>query len=69
MYSQPPIRPLKGFDIQRPDRTILPNGIPLSIIDAAEQEVLRIDIVFEGGTWDQSQKLQDTIGGGNGDSQ
>lgn len=61
MYSQPPIRPLKGFDIQRPDRTILPNGIPLSIIDAAEQEVLRIDIVFEGGTWDQSQKLQATF--------
>ena len=47
---QPEIQPLKNFHIQTPVRTTLPN--------AGEQEVVRMDVLFSGGRWQQSQKLQ-----------
>ena len=55
---QPEIQDLKNFNILPPVRTTLPNGIPLTIINAGEQEVVRIDILFAGGRWQQSHKLQ-----------
>lgn len=55
---QPKIQELTQFNILKPTRTTLPNGIPLSVINAAEQEVVRVDILFAGGRWQQSQKLQ-----------
>ena len=55
---QPIINELKNIDIQFPVRTKFSNGIPLSIINAGEQEVIRMDILFAGGRWQQTQKLQ-----------
>lgn len=55
---QPAIQELDQFNILHPIRTTLPNGIPLAVINAGEQEVVRLDILFEGGRWQQSQKLQ-----------
>ena len=55
---QPEIQALKNFSILPPVRTTLPNGIPLAVINAGEQEVVRMDILFAGGRWHQSQKLQ-----------
>lgn len=55
---QPKIQELTQFNILKPTRTTLPNGIPLSVINAGEQEVVRVDILFAGGRWQQSQKLQ-----------
>lgn len=55
---QPGIKELENFNILPPVRTTLPNGIPLTLINAGEQEVVRIDILFGGGRWQQSQKLQ-----------
>lgn len=55
---QPEIKELTRFDILLPERTTLPNGIPLSVINAGEQDVIRLDILFGGGRWQQSQKLQ-----------
>ena len=55
---QPEIQALKNFHILPPVWTTLPNGIPLAIVNAGEQEVVRIDILFAGGRWQQSQKLQ-----------
>lgn len=55
---QPEIQTLKNFRILPPVRMTLPNGIPLTIINAGEQEVVRIDVLFAGGRWQQSQKLQ-----------
>ena len=54
----PEIQHLKNFHIQTPVRTTLPNGIPLTVINAGEQEVVRMDVLFSGGRWQQSQKLQ-----------
>lgn len=55
---QPEIQSLKDFHILPPVRSILPNGVPLTVINAGEQDVVRIDILFGGGRWQQSQKLQ-----------
>ena len=55
---QPEIQTLKNFRILAPVRSTLPNGIPLTVINAGEQDVVRMDILFAGGRWQQSQKLQ-----------
>ncbi|WP_071146642.1 M16 family metallopeptidase [Bacteroides ihuae] len=55
---QPPVCELAQIDIIRPVRAVMPNGIPLDVINSGEQEVIRLDIVFAGGRWHQSQKLQ-----------
>lgn len=56
--TPPDIQALKDFTVLPPVRTALPNGIPLTIINAGEQEVVRVDILFAGGRWHQSQNLQ-----------
>lgn len=45
---QPEIQTLKDFRILPPVRTTLPNGIPLTVINAGEQDVVRMDILFGG---------------------
>lgn len=55
---QPEIRALDTFQILPPEKTALPNGIPLTVINAGQQEVVRIDILFAGGRWHQTQELQ-----------
>lgn len=54
----PPIQSLENFTVSPPIRTTLPNGIPLTLIQAGEQEVVRIDLLFKGGRWHQTAKLQ-----------
>lgn len=55
---EPQTQELENFNIQPPVRTTLRNGIPLSVIHAGEQEVVRMDVLFGGGRWQQTQKLQ-----------
>lgn len=55
---QPPILELEQLSIQCPERTVMPNGVPLNVLNAGDSEVVRIDILFEGGRWHQSQPLQ-----------
>ncbi|MDR0893565.1 MAG: insulinase family protein [Mediterranea sp.] len=55
---QPSIHTLENLSIAAPVRTTLPNGIPLNIIWAGEQDVVRMDIVFKSGRWYQTQLLQ-----------
>lgn len=55
---QPEIQDLKHLTFHPPVRSVLPNGIPLTVINAGEQDVVRIDILFAGGRWHQSHKLQ-----------
>lgn len=55
---QPAIRNLERFEIQRPECIVMPNGIPVYILDAGSTDVVRIDVVMGGGRWHQSQPLQ-----------
>lgn len=55
---QPAIRNLERFEIQRPECIVMPNGIPVYVLDAGSTDVVRIDVVMGGGRWHQSQPLQ-----------
>lgn len=55
---QPEIRPIEPISIPAPDKQIMPNGIPLFLIQAGEEEVVRLDILIHGGQWNQSLPLQ-----------
>ncbi len=54
----PSIRPLGKFDLVRPERRRMKNGMPLNIIQAGSQEVVRFDVLIGGGQWHQTQALQ-----------
>lgn len=55
---QPEILEPEHLAIQIPERRILPNGVSLNVINAGENEVIRIDLLMKGGRWQQSQPLQ-----------
>ena len=56
--TPPPIRPMGDFSLLRPERRRMKNGMPLNIIQAGSQEVVRLDILIGGGQWHQTQSLQ-----------
>ncbi len=47
--QQPPVTPFEELTIPLPSIETLPNGNTLYIIDKGDQEVTRIDLLFEGG--------------------
>ena len=55
---QPPIQEINKLKITLPRHTVLTNGIPLHIINAGTQEVVRLDFLFKGGSWHQQKPLQ-----------
>ena len=54
----PLLRPLEAFEILRPERLEMKNGIQLNVIRAGSQEVVRLDLLIGGGQWHQTQALQ-----------
>ena len=56
--TPPSIRPLGKIDLTRPERRQMKNGIPLNIIRAGSQEVVRFDVLIGAGQWHQTQALQ-----------
>ncbi len=56
--TPPPIRQLSEFSITQPERKIMKNGIPLNVIYAGTEDVVRFDILIGGGQWNQEQPLQ-----------
>lgn len=54
----PVIKGIARIDIQAPVQQTMPNGTPLNIIRAGEQEVVRLDILIKSGQWMQQQPLQ-----------
>ncbi len=55
---QPKVRDIEHLAMQMPQRVVMPNGVPLSILNAGDNDVIRIDLLMEGGRWQQSQPLQ-----------
>ena len=55
---QPEILEPEQLSVQLPERIVLPNGIPVNVLNAGENEVVRIDLLIEGGRWQQTQPLQ-----------
>ncbi|MCD8292321.1 MAG: insulinase family protein [Prevotellaceae bacterium] len=56
--KQPPIRPLADLTLQEPVRSTLPNGVQLNVLAAGGYDVVRMDWLFKGGRWHQTQSLQ-----------
>ncbi|WP_291529808.1 M16 family metallopeptidase [Bacteroides sp. UBA939] len=48
----------KQLEVQLPEKRTMPNGIPLYILNAGDNEVLRIDLLMESGRWQQNHRLQ-----------
>ena len=55
---QPPVCASPRFELMCPQCMVMPNGIPLYVFDAGENEVVRIDVVVKGGRWQQRLPLQ-----------
>lgn len=55
---QPEIVEPEQLTVQRPDRILLPNGVPLNVFNAGDNEVTRFDLLVGGGRWQQTQPLQ-----------
>lgn len=55
---QPAVKAIERIEIAVPERRILANGVPLHLIHAGDQEVVRLDVLVSGGQWDQVQPLQ-----------
>jgi len=56
--AQPEIKAMENISIAVPQRKIMPNGIPLNVIEAGNQDVVRMDILIGAGKWHQVQLLQ-----------
>ena len=56
--TPPSIRLMGEMELSRPERRQMKNGIPLNIIRAGSQEVVRFDVLIGAGQWHQTQSLQ-----------
>ena len=54
----PPIRAVDDFSIAAPERRRMKNGVPLNVIQAGNQDLVRFDMLVGGGLWQQTQALQ-----------
>lgn len=57
-HLAPPIREPEQLGVPLPEVRVMPNGIPVYILNAGENEVVRIDMLLKGGRWQQTQRLQ-----------
>ena len=53
----PDIKTIDSLDLPHVEKMTLDNGIPLYIINSGEQEVVKLDFVFEAGKWYEPKNL------------
>lgn len=56
--QQPDICQPERIDVPRPRPVIMPNGVPVHVLNIGDSEVVRIDVLMAGGRWRQSYPLQ-----------
>jgi len=54
---QPTVNPIEHIDLVKAEKRLLSNGIPVHFVNAGTQDVVKIDFVFEAGTWFQPANL------------
>ena len=54
---QPTVNPIEHIDIVQAENRMLSNGIPVHFVNAGTQDVVKIDFIFEAGTWFQTTNL------------
>lgn len=58
---QPAVNTIDHIDVVKAEKRLLGNGIPVHFINAGTQEVVKIDFIFEAGTWFQTKNLVASI--------
>ena len=56
--KQPRINPVENLHASAPVKRYLSNKIPVHIIEAGDQEILRIDLIFQAGSRYQKKIFQ-----------
>jgi zinc protease len=54
---QPIVNPIEHIDYVKAEKRLLSNGIPVYFVNAGSQDVVKIDFIFEAGTWFQPVNL------------
>jgi zinc protease len=54
---QPTVNPIEHIDMVKAEKRMLSNGIPVHFVNAGTQDVVKIDFIFEAGTWFQPVNL------------
>ena len=54
---QPIVNPIEHIDLVKAEKRMLSNGIPVHFVNAGTQNVVKIDFIFEAGTWFQKSNL------------
>ena len=54
---QPTVNPIEHIDMVKAEKRLLSNGLPVHFVNAGTQDVVKIDFVFEAGTWFQPANL------------
>ena len=54
----PPIRPMEPFKLMRPERRVMANGMPLNVLCAGTEDVVRVDVLVGCGQCHQTAPLQ-----------
>ena len=55
--KQPAIKLIGHIDLMKPDEKVLDNGVPFYCFNTGTQDVIKIECVFDAGTWYQKKKL------------
>ncbi len=55
--EQPKFQKIEKIDVIKAKSSKLDNGIPIHFIDAGNEDVLKIDIIYDAGIWYQEQPL------------
>ena len=55
---QPETQALERIELLKPERRKMPNGVTLNVIRAGKEDVVRLDILFRGGRYQQAFPLQ-----------
>lgn len=53
----PIVNPIEHIDMVKAEKHTLSNGIPVHFVNAGTQDVVKIDFIFEAGTWFQPANL------------
>lgn len=53
----PAINPIEHIDMVKAEKRLLSNGLPVHFVNAGTQDVVKIDFIFEAGTWFQPANL------------
>lgn len=54
---QPDVNPIERIDYVKAEKRMLSNGIPVFFINGGTQDVVKLDFVFEAGTWFQKSNM------------